>query len=205
MTRVPSASVRKVPQQARSRATVERLRSAARTVLERDGYEGFSTNRVAAEAQLSVGSLYQYFPDKLALAEAVIERWVEEVSDRVAGTLTTAATTGGRDPAAVAADALVEALESDEALLRLVWEELPGARNADRRRALERRISEQVLAFLSGRGARLPDPPATAWVLVVAIEHVAVRWVLDRPPIPRAAVVAEMAALGRGLLRDPRG
>lgn len=201
MTRVPSASVRKVPQQARSRATVERLRSAARVVLERDGYEGFSTNRVAAEADVSIGSLYQYFPDKLALAEAVIERWVDEVGDRVAGSLAAATATTDRDPAAVAADALVAALEADAALLRLVWEELPGARNADRRRALERRISEQVLAFLSGRGTRLPDPAAAAWVLVVAIEHVAVRWVLDRPPIERPAVVAEMAVLGRALLR----
>lgn len=58
MTRIQFASVRKIPQQHRSRQMVQRLLEAARAVLVRDGYDGFSTNRVAAEAGVSPGSLY---------------------------------------------------------------------------------------------------------------------------------------------------
>ena len=59
--------MRRTPQQARSRAMVERIVEAARVVLVRDGYEAFTTNRVADEAEVSPGSLYQYLPDKSAL------------------------------------------------------------------------------------------------------------------------------------------
>jgi AcrR family transcriptional regulator len=46
----------------------------------KDGYEGASTNRIAAVAGVSVGSLYQYFPSKEALVEAVVERHAQKLS-----------------------------------------------------------------------------------------------------------------------------
>lgn len=58
---------RKVPQQARSRALVEAILEAAIRILEEDGAARFTTKRVADRAGVSVGSLYQYFPNKLAL------------------------------------------------------------------------------------------------------------------------------------------
>lgn len=65
---------RKVPRQARSRATCEVvLEAAARIVAER-GLAGFNTNAVAERAGVSIGSLYQYYPNKDALMAAVIER-----------------------------------------------------------------------------------------------------------------------------------
>lgn len=65
---------RKLPRQARSAATVEVILTAAARVLARDGLEGFNTNRVAETAGVSVGSLYQYFPNKAALTAALIAR-----------------------------------------------------------------------------------------------------------------------------------
>ncbi len=53
---------------------VERIIAAGQTVLLRDGYEKASTNRVAGEAGISPGSLYQYFPDKESVLAAVIDR-----------------------------------------------------------------------------------------------------------------------------------
>ncbi|WP_394825474.1 TetR/AcrR family transcriptional regulator [Pendulispora albinea] len=58
---------RKKPQQARSIQTVAGILEAAVRVLKRDGVDQFTTVRVAEEAGVSVGSLYQYFPNREAL------------------------------------------------------------------------------------------------------------------------------------------
>jgi AcrR family transcriptional regulator len=47
--------------------TVRRILDAAAEILEERGYEGVSTNRIAAAAEISPGSLYQYFPNKDAI------------------------------------------------------------------------------------------------------------------------------------------
>lgn len=65
---------RKVPQQARSADMVATILEAATRVLRKHSLEGFNTNRVAATAGVSIGSLYQYFPNKDALMAALIER-----------------------------------------------------------------------------------------------------------------------------------
>jgi AcrR family transcriptional regulator len=63
----PRLSARKKPRQARSAQLVDDLVEAALRVLRREGGRGFTTVRVAEEAGVSVGSLYQYFPNKEAL------------------------------------------------------------------------------------------------------------------------------------------
>jgi AcrR family transcriptional regulator len=67
-------TARKSPRQARSRATVEAIIEATAQVLVREGYERFTTTRAAERAGVSIGSLYQYFPNKTSLTCAVIER-----------------------------------------------------------------------------------------------------------------------------------
>ncbi|SEM16695.1 transcriptional regulator, TetR family [Variovorax sp. YR750] len=71
--------MRKAPSQRRSRVTVDVIIEAATRVLARRGWARFTTNEIAAVAGVSVGSLYQYFPDKLAIAEAIRERHLAEV------------------------------------------------------------------------------------------------------------------------------
>ncbi|HET9960040.1 MAG TPA: TetR family transcriptional regulator [Polyangiaceae bacterium] len=63
----PQISARKQPKQARAAGLVADILEAAIRVLKRDGAPGFTTVRVAQEAGVSVGSLYQYFPNKEAL------------------------------------------------------------------------------------------------------------------------------------------
>lgn len=69
MARRPTASIssRKQPQQARSTDLVAAILEAAVQVLARDGAARFTTARVAEKAGVSVGSLYQYFPNKAAI------------------------------------------------------------------------------------------------------------------------------------------
>jgi AcrR family transcriptional regulator len=63
----PRISSRKKPQQARSQDLVAAILEAALQVLAREGAQRFTTTRVAERAGVSVGSIYQYFPNKAAI------------------------------------------------------------------------------------------------------------------------------------------
>lgn len=80
-TRIASSmsTMRKEPRQARSRATTDAILDAAARILGERGWAGLTTNAVAEVAGVSIGSLYQYFPNKLALIEAVRRRHLDEV------------------------------------------------------------------------------------------------------------------------------
>jgi AcrR family transcriptional regulator len=65
---------RRSPRQARSRATYDAILEAASQILERDGPSAFNTNAVAERAGVSIGTLYQYFPDKEAVLLAAATR-----------------------------------------------------------------------------------------------------------------------------------
>src|SRR5271155_2862182 len=65
---------RKLPTQLRSTATVNVVLDAAARILERHGLEGYTTNAIAERAGISIGSFYQYFPNKDAVTVALIEQ-----------------------------------------------------------------------------------------------------------------------------------
>ncbi|NIE64824.1 TetR/AcrR family transcriptional regulator [Burkholderia sp. Ax-1719] len=69
-----SRSPRKLPLQPRANATVSAILEAAAQILETQGLEAYTTNAIAERAGASIGSLYQYFPNKAALTQALIER-----------------------------------------------------------------------------------------------------------------------------------
>jgi AcrR family transcriptional regulator len=75
---------RKTPLQKRSQATVEALFEASVQVMRAGGYRAFTTTRVALRAGVSVGTLYQYFPNKQALIAAVIGRHLDAILATVA-------------------------------------------------------------------------------------------------------------------------
>ncbi|HPA52137.1 MAG TPA: helix-turn-helix domain-containing protein [Thermoanaerobaculia bacterium] len=78
---------RKRPAQARARETVEAILEAAVELFSSRGYARTSTNHLAARAGVSVGSLYQYFPNKDAILTALLARHLEAVHDAVAASL----------------------------------------------------------------------------------------------------------------------
>lgn len=69
---------RRLPVQQRSKETVNAVLTAAAQVFEERGYTGGTTNRIAEAAGVSIGTLYQYFPSKEALAVALLERHIDE-------------------------------------------------------------------------------------------------------------------------------
>lgn len=70
--------MRKRPTQARSKATVVAIVEAAARILSDQGWAGFTTNKVAEAAGVSIGSYYQYFPDKHSLIEAILDRHFDD-------------------------------------------------------------------------------------------------------------------------------
>jgi AcrR family transcriptional regulator len=75
-----TAAPRKRPAQRRSAETVDRILDAAARLFDERGYRGTTTNHVADVAEISVGSLYQYFPNKDALLVALAERHLADTA-----------------------------------------------------------------------------------------------------------------------------
>jgi AcrR family transcriptional regulator len=74
---------RKTPVQARSTASVSAILEATIQVLLDGGKDRLTTTRVAARAGVSVGTLYQYFPNKSALLQAVLKRHFSEITNAI--------------------------------------------------------------------------------------------------------------------------
>jgi AcrR family transcriptional regulator len=73
-----AASVRRTPVQERSSGTVQQIFQAASALLGRVPLEQITTSRIAAEADVSVGALYRFFPDKQAIIDGIAVQRVEE-------------------------------------------------------------------------------------------------------------------------------
>jgi AcrR family transcriptional regulator len=194
---------RKIPRQQRSREMVERILAAGRTVVLRDGYDAASTNRIAAEAGISPGSLYQYFPNKDAVLSAIVGRYSDDVSERITAALADRFDETGPEMVTATLEALLDALEDNTELLRIVADELPRNENRARAEALEQGVTGLVSAYLAARPPQMRGdlaPTTAAWILVRAIENLSVRYVLERPPIDRATFVFELERLVAGYL-----
>jgi AcrR family transcriptional regulator len=77
----PAVLLRRVPQQDRGQRRIERILQAAAEVIAEVGVEQATTNAIAARAETSVGSLYQFFPNKDAIVQALAARYVRELGE----------------------------------------------------------------------------------------------------------------------------
>ncbi len=166
-----SAEPRKRPRQQRSRELVARILDEAARLFETLGYHDTNTNHVAEAAGVSIGSLYQYFPNKDALLVGLAERHLDEVEPRLA---TLAERLRDQQPPA---DELCRAFIEEVAdlnrsarLHNLLW-------NAPRTAALTERLSRLDAALIADVAAhlrRLGHPaaltPLRARVLVAAVD-----------------------------------
>ncbi|MFZ0552556.1 MAG: TetR/AcrR family transcriptional regulator [Steroidobacteraceae bacterium] len=165
--------MRKEPRQARSRATIEAILQAAAHILGQRGWEGLTTNEVAAVAGVSIGSLYQYFPHKLALVEAVRQRHFDDV-------LAVVSTAADRQlPRARRIEALVDGMIAVHSRYPtahwVLLEETPRSRDAgivhDRFAAKLQQRYEAIVRVNSG-GAALAHSRIAARVLAAAVAGV---------------------------------
>jgi AcrR family transcriptional regulator len=149
----PATAPRKLPVQARSTQLVADILKAAVRVLERDGAQRFTTIRVAEAAGVSVGSLYQYFPNKQAiLFRLQLDEWetTGATIDAILGDTTR--------PPAQRLKATIRAFfhsECDEAPLRLALDAAAASyHDAPESRAGRRRSRRIVNAFVSAAAPR---------------------------------------------------
>ncbi|MEO1299843.1 MAG: TetR/AcrR family transcriptional regulator [Cyanobacteria bacterium J06636_16] len=79
-----TAGMRRKPRQARSQERVNRILDVAEQLFIEVGYNATTTNAIATQANVPIGSLYQFFPDKAAILYALAERYNEVLRRRIA-------------------------------------------------------------------------------------------------------------------------
>ena len=76
---IDPSPLRRVPRQVRAQERVQRVLDAAEQVIAEVGFEAATTNAIAAAADTSIGSLYEFFPNKDAVAAALAQRYIERI------------------------------------------------------------------------------------------------------------------------------
>lgn len=76
------SGMRRQPQQARSQERVNQILDVAEQMFIKEGYSATTTNAIAARAKVPIGSLYQFFPDKTAILQALTMRYMELLQQR---------------------------------------------------------------------------------------------------------------------------
>jgi AcrR family transcriptional regulator len=112
--------LRRVPQQDRSREKVRRVLDAADELLAREGAGALITTRVAREAGIAVGSVYSYFPDKAAIAEALALRHWSAITDSIAAVAEADVREPVADPVRAVLDAVVAGFRGSPGF-RALW------------------------------------------------------------------------------------
>ena len=144
--------LRRVPRQARSRERLRRLLDAAEALLVAEGPGALTTTRVAEAAGVSVGSLYQYLPDKEAIVEALAGRYLAEFEGLMDELAATAPDGGWADPVGTLVDAFARRYRERPGY-RALWfgrEMTPALRAADRENKLV--LAERLGALLVALG-----------------------------------------------------
>ena len=165
---------KKRPRQSRSTATFEAIVDAAAHILREGGYEALTTNRAAERAGVSVGSLYQYFPNKEAILAELSRRHQVELERGMRDII-------ARADAMTLAEIVTALIEDnarahfhDPALHKVLFEESPALGPDDWREGFAQRAVDMVKALLEQRRAEITvtDLPLAALIVAQSVEAV---------------------------------
>lgn len=165
---------RKRPVQTRSQRTVDAVLRAAAQVFAKRGYAAGTTNHIAERAGVSIGTLYEYFPNKDALLVALMERHIREgeaVLERAAAELA-AAPRSLPESVRHFVRAMVDFHAHERALHRVLFEEAPlPVRVRQMLGTLENRVTERVQALIcNDPEIAVANPPLAAAIVVQTVE-----------------------------------
>jgi AcrR family transcriptional regulator len=185
MARTPMIRPRKQPKQRRSMAMVDAILEATAQVLIQDGYERATTNKIAAKAGVSIGSLYQYFPNKEALVAALNTRLglseLEMIRAKFAeiGNLPV--------PQAIAAlvTSMVELHRMEPRLHRVLVEQVPRVGDLKKISEIDDRIRDLMRAYLDRQYPELPADELNLMIFVIfnVVETLTHNAVLHHPEL----------------------
>jgi len=156
-----SVAQRRIPQQRRSRERYDRILAAARQLISQRGNDGVSMREIADAATISIGSLYQYFPDKNALLWSLLSDQFDRLETQWLAALEQAnnMTEVNRSTTELF-DAFVELCVTDEAFSRLWSSAQANTVLAELDNALNRRVADAYTA----KYQRYTDNPKPAQV-----------------------------------------
>ena len=207
MPRKVRTAPRKMPSQARSRATVDAILAATARVVVKVGFDRATTNQIADAAGVSVGSLYQYFPSKEALVAALLERHQETMRELVVEGLAAARALPLDQAVRAMIELMMRAHAVDPALHRVLMEQVPRTGRLGKRYDFERAMLATIAAYLEERKAELAidDVELSAFIVVAAVEAITHGVVLYQPERLRdARLVDELTGMVVGYLMGPR-
>jgi len=195
-TKTTPTPPRKEPRQERARQTMEAILEATTELVARDGWAKTTTNHIARRAGVSIGSVYQYFPNKTAILVRLFERHVALVQPVVARFLDDLQDHGCpverslRDLFV----RLVAAHSVHPGLNRVLEEEVPRPRALERQgRQRGQALVEEVAQILRARpDVRVRQPLVAARVLEQTAEGL-IRWMVHSAPesLDREAFIDE--------------
>lgn len=197
---------RKKPTQRRSRETCRAILGAAARILANEGPEALTTGHVAKVAGVSIGSLYQYYPDRDAVVAALVDARLEEDTAAVAALIAELAPLPARERVGRLVEALVERQAEAAPWLARVLPLLPALEREQRARDMVEGAAAGVAALLLAEPEvlrpELRDPAALTVALYAATR--AVRGLLNaaaserpellRDPVLRAATTRMVQA-----------
>ncbi|TAK85230.1 MAG: TetR/AcrR family transcriptional regulator [Aquabacterium sp.] len=208
--RQPAAAAlrpRKAPAQARSAVTVEAILEATLQVLQQTGFHQLTTTRVAERAGVSVGTLYQYYPNKRALLAAVLQAHLGEVVEAVEAACRAHEGATLRAMVVALTDAFVEAKTRRVEVSLALYAPAGEAQGQELVRLMMMRAHAAVSRMLgSASDARLADTALPAFFLLTGAVG-AVQGVLEAgaaPPLVQALRL-HLAEMGCGYLERLAG
>lgn len=191
--------LRRVPVQGRSLARVNRMLDACAELIDEVGYEGLTTTLLADRAQVAIGSVYQFFPDKRAIVHALTMRnmdtYVERLSARVAG----AEMVNWWDAVDAALDEFIDMNRTVPGFKTLHFGDVIDRNLLDADRENDAVFAAKLGELLVQRFG-LADEPVLAASLAIAVEisDALIKLAFRRDPYGDEAVLAEV----RDLVRD---
>jgi AcrR family transcriptional regulator len=202
----PQIEPRKQPVQSRSTATVEALYEASIQVLLELGFRKFTTTRVAERAGVSIGSLYQYFPNREALITAVIARHLEQMLTVIERRCRELEGGALEDMVTGMIDAVIAAKWEHIEISRALHEPMAEVSGAQCVRDAEARMAAPVAAILrSCSDAAFRDEERIALMMVISCSSLLQAAITDKTKaFDRESLRAHMRAMVLGYLREMR-
>ena len=175
-------ATRRLPQQRRARQTVDAILDAVIRVLKREGHAPITTNRIAEVAGVSIGSVYQYFPDKRAIFVALHQRHIDEIDRTIGARLIEHAASPLNVLMRAMIEAMIDAHTGDPELFELLQHEVP--HRADDTQDFAVRLHGAFLLAISSRAHELRkhrDLNKVVFVVTNMVESLSHAAVLRRP------------------------
>lgn len=173
---------RKKPRQRRAQETVEALLTATAQLLDEEGYEQLNTNQIARRAGVSIGSLYQYYPNKEALVFALVERLADRQYAIVKEKFAEMVELPVEEVAREIVVALLEIRQLEPELNRLLSEQLPRTAQFGKLRGWLERLHGLVSAELRRRHQEIRPlaPEIAAYVIVYGMHGIIEQMGMDK-------------------------